>query len=132
MVSGLLPGLRYRGLWAAIGVGLVAAVVWLSLTPDPVPAPDVEGIDVNHFIAYFTLMMWWAQLVRGGGPRAGVAAGLVAMGVALELAQALTGYRTYDVRDMRDNAIGVGAAYLLAFTPLGRALQALERWGAAR
>lgn len=114
-------------MWQAIGVGLVALVVCLSLTPDPVAVPDLGGFDAGHFAAYFTLMLWWAQLVRPGWPRLGVALALVGMGVGLEFIQGLTDYRTFDPRDMRDNAIGVAVAFALALSPLGGALAAFER-----
>jgi len=127
VVSGLLQELRYRRLWWAIGLGLVALVVYLSLTPLPPDVPDVAGFDPGHFVAYFTLMGWWAQLVRRGWGRVAIAAALVALGIGLEFAQALTGYRTFDLLDMRDDAIGVGAAFVLTLSPLGEALAALER-----
>ena len=43
------------------------------------------------------------------------AAGFIAMGVALEFAQGMTDYRTFDVLDMAANTLGV-----------------LHGWGAAR
>jgi VanZ family protein len=110
-----------------MGVGLVLLVIWLSLTPSPVPSGDFDGIDLGHLSAYFTLMLWWAQLVRAGWARVAVAVALVAMGIGLEFAQGLTTYRTFDVADMRDNAAGVAAGFVLALTPLGRVLLALER-----
>ena len=118
--------MRYRNAWLAVGAGLVLLVVYLSLTPDPVDVGGPEGFDLGHFAAYFTLMIWWAQLARPGAPRVAVAVALVALGVGLELVQGLTDYRTFDPHDMRANAIGVAAGYFLALTPLGRALAALE------
>ena len=102
-------------------------VAWLSLTPNPIQTTELDGVDTGHLSAYFTLMAWWAQLVRRGWPRVAVAAALVGLGIGLEFAQALTGYRTFDLADMRDNALGVAAGFALALTPLGEALRALER-----
>jgi len=39
--------------------------------------------------------------------RLGHAAGFIAMGIALEFLQGMTGYRTFDVLDMAANAAGV-------------------------
>jgi hypothetical protein len=113
--------------WAAIGVALVVLVAWLSLTPLPVEAAKLDGFDLGHLSAYFTLMAWWAQLVGRGAPRLALGVALVAMGVGLEFAQALTGYRTFDPADMRDNALGVAAGFAVALTPLGGVLRAIER-----
>lgn len=111
----------------AIGVGLILLVVILSLTPDRVDTGTVEGFDTGHMLAYFTLTAWWAQIVRPGWPRLVAAIAFVAMGVGMEFAQGLTDYRTYDPLDMRDNTIGVVAAFFLTLTPLGHVLAALER-----
>jgi hypothetical protein len=127
VVSGLLQDLRYRKLWVAIGVGLIVLVVYFSLTPDRIDTGTVEGFDPGHMLAYFTLMAWWAQIVRAGWPRVALALALVAMGVGMEFAQGLTDYRVFDPADMRDNAIGVAVAFVLVLTPLGRVLAAVER-----
>jgi len=110
-----------------VGWGLVGLVVWLSLTPDPLAVPDVEGFDPGHFLAYFTLMAWWAQLVRAGHGRIIAALALIGLGVGLEYVQALTPHRTFDVNDMRDDSIGVITAYLATRSSLGEMLLALER-----
>jgi len=127
VVSGLLQGLRFGRLWWAIVVGLVALVVWLSLTPDPIDVGGPEGFDPGHFIAYAVMMFWFAQLLRPGRGRIAAAIALVALGVGLEFAQLLTSERHFDPADMRDDAIGVAAGFLLAMSPLGMALQYLER-----
>ena len=127
MVSRLLPGLRYPRLWWVIGAGLVALVAYLSLTPEPIDSGDVGGHDPGHFIAYLTLMLWFAQLLRPGWGRVVAAVALVGLGVGLEFAQGLTTWRTFDVADMLDDGIGVAVGFLLAMTPLGGALAALER-----
>jgi len=127
VVPGVLQDLRFGNAWLAVGVGLVLLVVYLSLTPDPVHVVDgPEGFDLQHFAAYFTLMFWWAQLVRPGWPRVVAGLALVGMGIGLEFVQGMTDYRTFDPLDMRANAIGVAAAYFLALGPLGRGLALLE------
>lgn len=123
--------MRFTKAWLAVGFGFVALVVYLSLTHNPPPAPDV-GFKINHVLAYAWLMFWFAQVVRVGRVRVGVAIAFVLMGVALEYLQGMTGYRTFAYTDMRDNAIGVLAGWMLAVTPLGRAIPALDRLLASR
>jgi len=89
-------------LWAA-------AIVWLSLTPSP-PQVDVQfGDKIGHFAAYGVLMLGFALLYPAR--RLPLAIGCIALGVALELAQGATGYRTLDALDMLANGIGVLAGW---------------------
>ena len=95
---------------------MVAAIVWLSLTPSP-PQVDFEQSDkLGHLLAYGTLMFWFCQLYAAEA-RLGYGVGFVAMGIALEFAQSATGHRSYDLLDMAANALGVllgwGAALIL-------------------
>ena len=106
-----------RPVWLAVGWAMVAAIVWLSLTPSP-PKVDFEQSDkVGHFLAYGGVMFWFAQLYVERKARLGYAAGFVAMGVALEFIQGWTGYRDFEVNDMIADGIGValgwGAALVL-------------------
>jgi VanZ family protein len=103
----LPPSTTVRRVWRAVGFGLVMLVIWLSLTPHPVHIPVANGDKLGHFAAFATLMFWFAQLETGHRARVAYAIGFVALGVALEFAQRLTGYRVFDVADMVANAIGV-------------------------
>ena len=131
-MSGRSPGvpaeLSYRKLWLGVGFGLVALVIFLSLTPRPVEVPDVGGIKSGHFIAYAVLMLWFAQLYRPWRARVAIALAFALMGVGLEYAQGMTSFRSFSYSDMRDNAIGVGFGFLTAGTPLGTALAWVESW----
>jgi hypothetical protein len=99
--------LKLRPIWLAAGWAMVGAIVWLSLTPAP-PTLDFEQSDkAGHFLGYGTLMAWFAWLYPARPARIGYAAGFVAMGVGLELAQRQLGYRTYEEFDMLANALGV-------------------------
>ena len=118
--------LRYRKLWLAIGFALVALVIYLSLTPDPIDVGKIEEVKTGHFLAYAVVMLWFAQIYRSLRGRITVGLLLVLMGVALEYAQAIVGYRSFGYADMRDNAIGVTVGLILAFTPLGAVLQRVE------
>ena len=85
---------------------MVAAIVWLSLTPSP-PELDFEQSDkLGHCAGYAVLMVWFAQAYAGRA-RIGYAAGFIALGVALEFAQEMLGFRRYDGADMLANALGV-------------------------
>lgn len=95
----------------ALGWAWAAAIAWLSLTPSP-PSVDVAyGDKLGHVAAYALLMFWFAQLYAS---RVYYAAGFVALGVALEFAQGMGGWRTCDPLDMAANALGVLAAWALS------------------
>ncbi len=87
---------------------MVAAIVWLSLTPSPPQVPLESGDKLGHFAAYGVLMLWFAQLHARRLPWA---AGFLAMGIGLEFVQAGLGYRTLEVLDMAANAAGVLAGW---------------------
>jgi VanZ family protein len=90
---------------------MVAAIVWLSLTPAP-PKVDIESGDkLGHLAGYGVLMFWFAQLYLRRIP---YAAGFIAMGIALELLQAWLGYRTLEALDMVANTAGVLLGWGLA------------------
>ena len=96
-----------RRFWRAIGFALIAGVIWLSLTPHPLDIDVPQGDKVGHFLAYGVLMFWFAQLSWARRERIRYAAGFVALGIALEFAQRLTGYRVFEISDMAANAVGV-------------------------
>lgn len=118
--------LRWFPLWRAVGWGLVAVVVYASLMPAP-PLPGFSAADkVAHVAGYAGLMLWFVQLYQR--PAYGrVALALVTLGVGLEVAQGLTGYRSFDYWDMAANGLGVVVAWGLGLTPVAMVLQTLER-----
>jgi hypothetical protein len=119
--------LRYVRLWSALGVGFVLLVIYLSLAAPPRDVDVPELFDVGHIVAYFWLMIWFAQIHRTAGRRFALGAGFGAMGVALEYLQGLTGYRHFDYIDMMRNFIGVAIGLALALTPLQDVLLRVER-----
>ena len=92
---------------------MVAAVVWLSLTPSPPKLDFSQSDKLGHFVAYGALMLWFAQLYVGSA-RLLCAAGFVAMGIALEFVQGALGYRSFDVFDMYANSLGVVLGWAVA------------------
>ncbi|MBL8493356.1 MAG: hypothetical protein JNM37_03785 [Rhodocyclaceae bacterium] len=118
--------LRWRRQWAALGLGFVGLVIYLSLTSSP---PDLHmgfSLDFGHVIAYFWLMMWFAQLYRDWRTRIRLALAFFVMGVTLEYLQGLGGYRHFDYFDMARNLGGLVCALALATTPLQNVLRAIE------
>ena len=106
--------INLRPVWLAVGWAMVAAIVWLSLTPSP-PKVDFEQSDkVGHFLAYGGVMFWFAQLYVERKARLGYAAGFVALGVALEFVQGWTGYRDFELYDMAADGIGVALGWAAA------------------
>ena len=124
--------LRYRKLWLAIGFALVALVVFLSLKPDPVDLGRIDEVKVGHFLAYGVLMLWFAQIFRSGPGRIGVGVALVVLGVVLEYAQQMTGYRSFAYADMGDNMVGVAAGLAVGITRMGGILAVVDAWLAGR
>jgi VanZ family protein len=120
--------LRHRRLWLAISVALVGVILYGSLTPN-LPLPTPGGFDkVEHFTAYFVLAVWFTGLY----PRARywqVVAGLLALGLAVEIAQGVMQLgRSAEFFDMVANAAGVGVGLLLALALTGGWARRVESW----
>ena len=106
--------MRHPRLWAVAGWTMVAAIVWLSVTPSP-PEIDVENADkLEHVIAYGTLTFWFCQLHAARRAQLAFVIGFIAMGVALEFVQGALAYRTFDTADMLANTIGALAGWAAA------------------
>ena len=93
---------------------LVGGVVVGSLLPSSaLPAPSFTGIDkVEHLIAYAMLSTYAVLLFAPARAQALAACGLVALGIALEGAQAaLTASRVADPGDMLANTLGVALGW---------------------
>ena len=103
-----------RTLWLGAGWLGVATVIYFTLVPDP-PQIDMEqGDKVQHLVAYASLMLWFAQVQTGRAERRITALLLVALGIGLEFAQGLTGYRLMSIADMAANTTGVAVGWLAA------------------
>jgi hypothetical protein len=126
---------RYRAAWFALGWLLVLGVAVGSLLPS---LPDVSaGVSDKfmHFAAYATLAFLFMGAVGRRHWRR-TALGLLALGAALELAQAtLTGARSGEWLDMAANAAGVSAGLVAAAAVPGnwcRQVEVLVGVGSAR
>jgi VanZ family protein len=125
----VLP-LRYPYVWLSVGWLLVIGVVFGSLLPGPViqeitpPIPD----KVEHFSAYFALMIWFAGLY----PRAKhlrLAGALLFLGIALDVLQGVaTKTRSFELLDIAADAVGIAVALALASWLLEGWCQRLERF----
>lgn len=120
--------LRHRLLWVALSAVFVVATVYGSLAPD-LALPGPEGSDkVEHFATYCGLAVWFTGLyprTRYGW----VAAGLLALGLGLEIAQGdMQLGRSAEALDMVANAAGVGVGLLLAIARTGDWARRVESW----
>lgn len=112
---------------------LVAAVVWLSLVPQP-PAQAVAVPDkVGHFAAYLVLALWFGGLY-GGHRRTALSGGLVLLGAALEILQGQGFARQAELADLVADMLGVAAALLVPHPLLAGRIGLLEQalFGARR
>jgi VanZ family protein len=127
-----LRSLRRPALWLAAWIAMIAAVVVGSLLPaGELPPVPFNGFDkIQHLLGYFVLSAFAVMLFARMRTQVLCAAGLVALGIGLEVAQAaLTASREADPADALFNAVGVLAGLAIAATPLANLLQRLDaRW----
>ncbi|MBA2351084.1 MAG: VanZ family protein [Burkholderiales bacterium] len=129
MTDALAVDLNYRKLWLALGWLLVGVVVYASLTsstPETLPFDDADKF--GHLLAYAVLMGWFCQLFWSISDRLKLAAAFAVMGISLEFAQALTGYRSFDYADMLANVLGVAGGWMAIKTRLRYSLSAFDRY----
>lgn len=105
---------RLRRIWIIIGWIGVGVVVYFSLMPRPPELDVVQGDKIQHLLAYTSLMLWFAQVMTTPPSRRLTGVLLVILGVGLEFAQSLTGYRFYSYGDMAANAAGVLLGWALS------------------
>ena len=89
-------------------------IIVLSVVPEAPHIDMREGDKLGHFLAYGSLMFWFAQLERGLNGRLRCAIGFSLMGIALEALQLQLGYRSFDPLDMLANTTGVLLGWLAA------------------
>jgi len=127
-VSGLLRDFRRPRLWVGLWLCAVGAVIVLSLTPPPSMTVPRNFDKVEHLASYALLAYGAVLLFARRRTQFGAGAGLVAMGIGLEVAQAsLTQTRMADLADALANTAGVLLGLLMSLTPAARWLQHLDR-----
>lgn len=96
----------WLGLWAAM---IVAVIVGSLLPARELPPMPFDGFDkLEHLFGYAVLSAYAGMLFLRMRAQAMAAAGLVALGIGLELAQAaLTVSRQADLADAMVNTVGV-------------------------
>ena len=126
------PGPAYRPLrriatWRVLGALAIVLTILLSLVPMPKPPVHIEHSDkLEHFLTYFLLAAWYAQLVAHRRALAWHAVGLALLGAAIEIAQGLTTWRQPDWWDLGANLLGVAAGSLVYATSLRNLLARLD------
>jgi hypothetical protein len=103
-----------RRMWYWLGWGIIAGIVWLSITPAPLELEVRQGDKLEHVFAYGVAMFWFAVLFRSRARQAGYCLAWIGLGVALEFVQRHLGYRSFDPGDMAADAAGVLTGWLLA------------------
>ena len=123
-----MKSLKYIKLWLGLGWLQTAFVIFLSIIPDPPVMEIYYGADkFMHILAYSILMYWFGMCYERGRSYGFVGAGLVIMGIVLELVQGGVGYRHFSYLDMMANCLGVFLGWLLSRTRLSLALVYLEK-----
>ena len=109
---------RLRRAWIVTGWAGVIAVIVLSLIPSPPQLlPVDQGDKAEHLLAFGSLMFWFAQVYLQRRGRQATAGLLVALGVAIELAQGQTGYRSFEYADMGADCAGIFVGWVLPRLP---------------
>ncbi|MDB6164357.1 MAG: rane protein [Xanthomonadaceae bacterium] len=127
--AGALKPLRRPRLWLGLWWTAIALVVVASLVPAfLLPQVPGGGDKVEHFTAYCLLAAAAVQLFlsRKSVVLSGLA--LIALGVALEIAQGLlTTTRQMDIQDALANTLGVVAGLLTVLTPCAGVLLTFDQ-----
>ena len=92
---------------------MVLTVCYLSLTSSP-PELDIKFkyIDkLEHWLAYFILMIWFSQLYKSVRTRFFYLLFFILMGVVIEVLQGLGGIRYFEYGDMLANTLGAVTAW---------------------
>ncbi|WP_049623647.1 VanZ family protein [Frateuria defendens] len=119
--------LDWHRVWFAIGVLLMAWILWQALRPDPAVALAFPyGDKLLHAITFTCLMGWWGNVYRTHRGRLVAAACCLAYGIAIEVAQGFDPPRDADPLDVLADAAGIALALIFLRTPLARVLVGIE------
>lgn len=114
-------------LWVGMWIAMIIGTIVLSLMPGP-PIPDELTIGkFDHGFAYFCLEAMAVQLYARRNASLVAAAALIALGIALELAQGyLTTYRDMSAYDGMIDAVGVAIGLVTAWLPFADILHRID------
>lgn len=130
MIAGLPPMLRtFRRpqLWLALWALMIVAVIVLSLMPKPPIPPTLMIGKLDHLVAYAALAAMAVQLYASRRAQSRAALAMIALGIALELAQGfLTDYRDMSAYDAMIDTLGVALGFATAWTPLATILESID------
>jgi hypothetical protein len=102
-----------------IGLWVIAWFVVTVLLLMPVPGGVPEGTDkVVHFLIFAGMAFGAVSFSHRAGQLSGLALLTLAGGTALEFAQRLTTWRTFDLTDAAANALGATSGFALALVVL--------------
>lgn len=119
--------LRFKRLWIAVGVALIATIFIGSVSSIPTEIKHFMLQDkFMHVLAYGCLMGWFAQIFRHDLTRLLLVILFVVMGIFIEVLQSMTPTRQFEVMDMIANTSGVVLAWALAYTWVGTLLSKFE------
>jgi len=96
-----------RALWLA---ALLAVIVGSLLSSKAAPIQMLERLPLSdkvEHVAMYALLAFLPAIHERRSVAINVAWGAIALGVALEFAQFLTGWRDFEIGDMIANAVGV-------------------------
>ena len=120
-----MPARAWRmALFVLMAAGIALAV--RPLTPDESPETWFPHADKVHHLWFFCLL-WWLGLKAGFRAGWGLALGLLAYGLSIELAQSLTPLRRFEALDLITDALGLGLAWWLTRWRLARQPQEHRR-----
>ena len=110
------------------GFVFLAAIVYLSLSTTVLELPGDNNGHLAHVGAYALMMFWFTRVYSGARSALLVGAGLMALGVLIEILQGYGGYRNFERADIVADALGIAlgwvAGWPLAMRRLSEARQA--------
>lgn len=121
----MLP-LRYAWLWAGLGWMLVIGVIVGSLMPGSSIPSLLSSDKLLHTGTYCLLMVWFSGMYRRGLYPV-IALLLLLFGIALDLLQATTRTRSFELYDIAADAAGIAIGYVLALWLFDGWCQKVER-----
>ena len=119
--------LRWLRVWQVVGICLIVAVFYFSLTPVVLPLPAEHFDKFYHAFTYAVMMGWFVQLYRGRRSHLLLTIGFILMGVSIEILQGFHPMRYFDVLDMLANAAGVVCVWIFAGGRISTGLQRFEQ-----